>query len=137
MPALQIYDRRERTVVEAADAALRVAAGLASPFRRRSRPSRPQRILLLRLERIGDLLMVLGGIAAVRASAPSAEITLVVGAWNESIARSIAGITRVETLSASWLARGTGGLGLAALLQRARAWRAQGYDLAINFEPDI
>ena len=38
---------------------------------------------------------------------------------------------------AGYATRGTGGLGLAALLQRARAWRARRYDLAINFEPDI
>jgi ADP-heptose:LPS heptosyltransferase len=137
MPALQIYDRRERTVVEAADAALRIAAGVTSPFRRRTRPSRPQRILLLRLERIGDLLMVLGAIAAVRAAAPGAEITLVVGAWNEGVARRIPGVSRVETLTANWLARGSGGRSLPALLKRARAWRADRYDLAINFEPDI
>lgn len=137
MPPLQIYDRRERTLVAAADAALGVAAGLAVPFRRRSRPSRPTRILLLRLERIGDLLMVLGAIADVRAAAPAADITLVVGEWNEGIARSIPGVTRVETLSASWLARGTSGSTLPALLRQARGWRRHDYDLGINFEPDI
>ncbi len=137
MPPLQIYDRRERTLVSAADAALGLAASLAAPFRRRSRPSRPQRILLLRLERIVDLLMVLGALADVRAAAPSAEITLVVGDWNKGLAQSIPGITRVETLSASWLARGSGGLALPALLRQAHAWRGHRYDLAINFEPDI
>lgn len=137
MPPLQIYDRRERTLVAAADAALAVAAGVSLPFRRRSRPMRPRRILLLRLERIGDLLMVLGAIADVRAAAPAAEITLVVGEWNEGIARSIPGVTRVETLSASWLARGSAGSNLPGLLRRARAWRRHGFDLGINFEPDI
>ena len=137
MPPLQIYDRRERTLVAAADAALGVAASLAAPFRRRSRPSVPRRILLLRLERIGDLLMVLDAIADLRAAAPSAEITLVVGGWNEGIARSIPGVTRVETLSARWLARGSGGSDLPALLGQARGWRRHRYDLAINFEPDI
>jgi ADP-heptose:LPS heptosyltransferase len=136
MPVLQIYDRRERIAVAAADAMFRIAAGLAGPFRRRSRPRHPKRILLLRLERIGDLVMVLGGIADVRAAATDAEITLVVGGWNEGIARSIPGVSHVETLSADWLARG-GGLQMPALLTRARAWRRARFDVAINFEPDV
>ncbi len=48
-------------------------------------------------------------IAAVRQFAPDAEIDLVVGSWNASIARLIPGIDRVETLDASWLSRGSGG----------------------------
>lgn len=137
MPVLQIYDRRERAAVGAADAVFRGAAAVARPFRRRRRPSTPRRILLLRLERIGDLVMVLAAIADLRATAPAAEITLVVGDWNEAIARSIPGITQVETLSAAWLARGSGGLSFPALLGRARRWRRRKFDVAINFEPDV
>ena len=137
MPALHIYDRRERVAVGAADAAFRAAAGLARPFRRRRRPDRIERILLLRLERIGDLVMVLAAIADLRAAAPAAEITLVVGAWNEAIAGSIPGISHVETLNAAWLARGSSGLSVAALVARAWRWRPRRFDLAINFEPDI
>ena len=137
MPVLQIYDRRERAAVGAADAAFRVAAAAVRPFRRRTHPDAPGRILLLRLERIGDLVMVLAAIADVRAAAPAAEITLVVGDWNADVARSIPGISQVETVSAAWLARGGGGLALPALLTRARQWRGRRFDLAINFEPDI
>ncbi len=97
----------------------------------------PQRILLLRLERIGDLLMSAPAIAAVRQFAPDAEIDLVVGSWNASIARLIPGLDRVETLDASWLSRGSGGGGMRALMAQARGWRARHYDLAINFEGDI
>ena len=69
----------------------------------------PQRILLLRLERIGDLLMALPGIAASAVMRPSATIDLVVGSWNEALARTIPSVT-LETLDARWLARhGTGG----------------------------
>ena len=46
----------------------------------------PRRILLLRLERVGDLVMVLEAIAMVRAMAPGAAIDLVVGSWNRSLA---------------------------------------------------
>src|SRR5262245_35264104 len=135
---LQIYDVRERRLVRAADAVLSAAAAVRAPFRRRRSPSRsPRRILLLRLERIGDLLMTLPAIADVRSLSPDAEIDIVVGHWNAAIAEAIPDVTRVEALDARWLARDAGGAGLPALLGRARRWRSQHYDLAINFEPDI
>ena len=99
--------------------------------------STPSRILLLRLERIGDLVMAAPAIADVRTLAPAAEIDLVVGSWNAPLARALPDVTRVETLDARWLARGGGGLGLGGLLKAAAAWRSRRYDLAINFEPDI
>jgi lipopolysaccharide heptosyltransferase II len=134
---LQIQNRRERWLVGLADALLAgvTLPGRLMPSARRDRA--PRRILLLRLERIGDLLMTLEAIGAVRAAAGDAEIDLVVGSWNEPIARSIPGLRLVEVLDAEWLRRDGQGLGLAALLRRARAWRALRYDLAINFEGDI
>jgi ADP-heptose:LPS heptosyltransferase len=135
--ALNIYDPRERAIVRGADAALSVVAAIARPFRGARRATVPRRILLLRLERIGDLLMTAHAIADVRASAPDAEIDLVVGSWNAGLAQAMPAVTRVETLDAAWLAREGRGLRLAALLRRARRWRERRYDLAINFEPDI
>jgi ADP-heptose:LPS heptosyltransferase len=135
MPRLQIHDSGERRLVGAADRALGLGAALLRRHRRQ--PLAPSRILLLRLERIGDLLMALPAIADVRARAPQAHIDLVVGSWNDSLARAIPAVSRVETLDADWLARGEAGLGLAALLRRARGWRGRRYDLVLNFEPDI
>lgn len=135
---LQIYDPRERRIVAAADAVLAVAAGAARlwPFGRRPAVP-PHRILLLRLERIGDLLMSAAAIEAVRASAPGASIDLVVGSWNRDVAARLRGVDRVETLDAPWLARGAPGATTGAMLAAARRWRTRGYDLAINFEGDI
>ena len=71
---LQIPYRQERVLVGLADAGLacrassRLAAGGS-----RGRASAPRRILLLRLERVGDLVMVLEAIAMVRAMAPDAH----------------------------------------------------------------
>ena len=134
---LQIYDSRERAVVSAADGVLRAGAALARRFRSRRPPGSPARILLLRLERIGDLVMALPAIADVRALAPAAVIDLVVGSWNRELAGAIAAVSSVRVLDARWLAREGGGLGVAALLSAAREWRRDHYDLAINFEPDI
>jgi ADP-heptose:LPS heptosyltransferase len=133
---LQIYDRGDRRLVGFADLALQLA-GPAVRLARRPAAHPPRRILLLRLERIGDLLMSLEAIDDVRVAAPDAEIDLVVGSWNLELARRIRGLARVETLDAQWLARETPGRGLTAMLRHARTWRARGYDLGINLEPDI
>jgi ADP-heptose:LPS heptosyltransferase len=134
---LQLRDRRERWLVGLADAALH----LVRPFLgRREKPVASESrtsILLLRLERVGDLLMTLDAIAAVRRAAPAAAIDLVVGEWNEALAKLVPGIDRVETMNAGWLARGAAGPSPAAMARRAWGWRARGYDVAINFEGDI
>lgn len=134
---LQIANPRERALVRAADAALGLVSSVARTFSRHVRPQDPRRILLLRLERIGDLLMTLPAIRDVRTLAPAAEIDLVVGRWNASMAAAVPSVSKVMTVDANWLAREGGGLGMGALLSTARGWRASKYDLAINFEPDI
>jgi ADP-heptose:LPS heptosyltransferase len=134
---LQINDPRERLVVRAADAALGIVSALARPFGARRPAGEPGRILLLRIERIGDLVMALPAIRDVRALAPTAHIDLVVGSWNAALAGTVPHVDRVETVDAAWLARGGGGLGPAALLRHAWGWRGRRYDLAINFEPDV
>lgn len=132
---LQIPSPRERRLVAIADWLIApVAWGRA----RRAGPTpAPARVLLLRLERMGDLLMVLEAIALVRARWPEAAIDLAVGSWNGDLARLVPGIGRVHLVDVPWLAREGAGLGWPALLARARGWRAHRYDLVLNFEPDI
>ena len=134
MARLTITDRRERALVAAADATLSIAA-LARGGRRR--PSAPRRIVCLRLERIGDLLMTLPAFADLKAAFPHASIDVVVGSWNRDIAGAIPGVDGVETLDAAWLSRDGSGSGLPSLLRDAARWRSRRYDLAVNFEPDI
>lgn len=133
--ALTIYDRRERALVGLADALLLPVS--LRRLVRRPLTHAPARILCLRLERIGDLLMTLPALAELRALAPQASIDLVAGSWNREIAEAIAGVSRVEIVDAEWLSRGGDGLSALAIARRAAAWRKRRYDLAINFEPDI
>ncbi len=137
MAELQIYDPRERRLVAAADRVLALGAAVARLWPRRTGASPPRRILLLRLERIGDLLMSASAIASVRTHAPGATIDLVVGSWNRAIADRLPGIDRVETLDAPWLARGSAAAGIGRLVSTAWSWRRRDYDLAINFEGDV
>jgi ADP-heptose:LPS heptosyltransferase len=133
---LQISDSGERWLVRAADAALAVASA-PRRLRRHAHAGEPKRILLLRLERIGDLVMALEAIRDVRTLAPAARIDLVVGSWNADIARAVPNVDAVETLDAAWLARERRGRGTGALVRTAWSWRDRAYDLGINFEPDV
>ncbi|MBE3071848.1 MAG: glycosyltransferase family 9 protein [Acidobacteria bacterium] len=134
---LQLSDWRERWAVGLADQALALLAWPARLWPARQRPPAPRAILLLRLERIGDLLMTRDAICAVRLLAPGARIDLVVGSWNEPVARLLPDVNGVEVLDARWLARDREGDGMSALMRRAWAWRGRRYDLAINFEGDV
>lgn len=96
-----------------------------------------RRVLLLRLERIGDLLMTVEAIADVKRAWPNARIHLAVGSWNASIARLIADIDHVHVLDVPWLSRGEAPASWRAIVRQARGWRQLDYDLALNFEPDI
>jgi ADP-heptose:LPS heptosyltransferase len=134
---LHIDDSRERLMVGCADALLMGYAAVSRRLPRRRPGDVPNNILLLRLERIGDLLMTLGAIDAVRTRAPGAKVHLVVGSWNASLARLLPGIDSCETLDVPWLARHDAGASTGALVRAAWAWRTHGFDLALNFEPDI
>ena len=131
---LQIYDPRERMLVGLADLAI-APIGL---FGRSTPPAAAvRRVLLMRLERIGDLLMVLDAIRDARGAWPDAEIDLAVGSWNGPLARLIQGVNGIEIADAPWLARDDSAASNRALIARARSWRARRYDIVVNFEPDI
>jgi ADP-heptose:LPS heptosyltransferase len=130
---LQISDPRERRLVRLADLALAPMTWVA-----RDVPRRPiRRVLLLRLERIGDLLMVLDAIRDARRAWPDAEIDLAVGSWNRQIAVLIPDVTNVVVADPPWLARGAPADSWPLLIAKARAWRRRQYDIVLNFEPDI
>jgi ADP-heptose:LPS heptosyltransferase len=135
---LQIPYREERWLVGLADAGLSALSLVgAVPGSRGAVTELPKRILLLRLERVGDLVMTLEAIATVRALAPAATIDLVVGQWNVPLARLIDSVNSVEMVDVPWLTREGQGFSWPALLTHARGWRTKRYDLGINFEPDI
>jgi ADP-heptose:LPS heptosyltransferase len=133
---LQIAEPVERWLVGSADAALTM---LTVPGRiLRAVPRDPiERVLLFRLERVGDLLMARPAIAAVRRFLPDARIDLVVGGWNRELASLLPGIDHVHALDLPWLARGAGSATISDVRAAIGAWRKDRPDLAINFEGDI
>jgi len=135
---LQIAYPRERLLVGMADSGLELVKLLGWPRSARHQGhDAPRRILLLRLERIGDLLMVLDAIALARSLAPQSEITLAVGSWNLPIARLIRDVDRIDVIDAPWMAGRSSNASWTALARMARVWRSRRYDLGVNLEPDI
>ena len=104
MSRLQIYNPRERLMVQIADFALAPVGWVRG--RAAATGAEIRRVLLLRLERIGDLLMVLDAIGEARAAWPQAEIDLAVGSWNVPLAELIPAINSIVTIDAPWLTRG-------------------------------
>ena len=129
---LQIPNPRERIPVGLVDL-LTAPAGWGG----RRRPADVRRILLLRLERIGDLLMTRRAIDLVTRLAPEATIDLAVGSWNAAIAALLPGLDRRHLIDVPWLARDKSGASWPTLISTARTWRHEQYDLVVNFEPDI
>ena len=59
-----------------------------------------QRILLLKLDHLGDFIMGVPALEKARAAFPDAEITLVVGSWNEAMAHELGLFDHVLTFDA-------------------------------------
>jgi ADP-heptose:LPS heptosyltransferase len=133
----RIYDPKERAALSLFDLLLRVAAPLAGLTPSKSAlpdASSARRILALRLDRLGDLVMTLPALAELRRLAPEAEIDLGVGSWNEDLAQGLPFIDRVRVIDAPWAAWGK----QANWASAARAIRALPKpDLVIDFQGDV
>jgi len=137
----RVYDPRERLLLGALDLPLRVASGLAGFLGRRQaeriEPERLRRVLVLRLDRIGDVIMSLPALADLRAALPHARIRLAVGLWSAEIARN-APVDEVLVWSAPWAGRASeGAQGVRALARQAAALRGAAPDLALDLQGDV
>ncbi len=130
----RVVEPQERFLAAAASVGARlVAPFLARPQARHS----PMEILILRLDRIGDVLMSLPAIHALREAAPGARIRLAVGEWSREIAQD-APVDEVLVWSAPWVGRrDEGAATLGALFRAARSRRVTKPDLAIDLQGDL
>lgn len=139
--ASRVYDRRERWLIAALDAPGRLVRGAARALGRGGAPDPApgsiREVLVLRLDRIGDLLMSLPALHDLRDALPGARIRLAVGPWGEAIARR-APVDEVLVWSAPWAGRPSdAAAGSAALARRAWALRRERLDLAIDLQGDV
>jgi ADP-heptose:LPS heptosyltransferase len=132
--ALRVRDPIERLLAAAIDAPGR----LRPPARAGAIDKATVRdVLVLRLDRIGDVLMALPALADLRRALPSARIRLAVGRWSEEVA-GMAPVDEVIPWSAPWAGRrGEGAIGRLALARKARALAAHPPDVAIDLQGDV
>ena len=99
----------------------------------------PARILLLRPDHLGDLLLTTPILQALREHMPDAQITLMVGPWASEIVARHPALDRLLTCAFPGFQRAPlGALAPYKLLFRtARELRQEKYDLAINLRPDF
>jgi ADP-heptose:LPS heptosyltransferase len=137
----RVYARGERWLVGAIDGTARLAWTVSGQGRGASHtlpaPQEWREVLVLRLDRIGDVLMCLPALHDLRAAAPAARIRLAVGRWSEPIARSFP-VDEVLVWSPPWAGRPSEGADrMGALWAKARSLRSTGIDVAFDLQGDL
>jgi heptosyltransferase-2 len=139
--ANRVQDPAERLLLGALDLPGRLAFGvgrwLSGRQRRPVDRSEIREVLVLRLDRIGDVIMSLPALFELRRALPAARIRIAVGRWSEPVVRH-APVDEVLVWSAPWAGRADEGAeSLPALFRRARALRGSRLDLAIDLQGDV
>jgi ADP-heptose:LPS heptosyltransferase len=133
--ALRMASPLERALAAAVDLPGRL--GMGSKVAVPPDPAAVADILVLRLDRIGDVLMSLPALHDLRRAFPRARIRLAVGRWSEEAAR-LAPVDDVLVWSAPWAGRrGEGAEGAASLARKARALADAPPDAAIDLQGDV
>lgn len=105
----------------------------------RKRTAQAPRILLIRPDHLGDLVMTTPVLAALREHVPDAQITMMVGPWSREIVARHPAINKLISCPFPGFQRAAQKPLAPYLLlwQIARQLRRHDYDLAINLRPDF
>lgn len=100
---------------------------------------RPPRLLLIRPDHVGDVLLTSPAVALLRRTYPSAHLTYLVGPWSVAVARHGPAVDRIGTLAFPAFTRRANANPVAPyalLLREAGRLRAKRFDAAVVFRPD-
>src|SRR5450432_2979484 len=102
-------------------------------------PSRPPRILIIRPDHLGDLVLATPVLNALKEHAPDAHITMMVGPWSREVVARHPAIDAILTCPFPGFQRAPQKplAPYQLLFQMARQLRNAHYDLAINLRPDF
>lgn len=117
------------------DHILRVAASLPLP----TRPSQQERILLIRPDHLGDVLLATPAFRLLREALPGAELHALVGPWSSDVLEGNPDLDQVLTLSFPGFRRARPGRVSGPYRQAAadaRRLRQIGYSAALILRPD-
>jgi ADP-heptose:LPS heptosyltransferase len=97
------------------------------------------RVLLVRPDHLGDLLLTTPALQALRKQAPDAEITLLVGPWSREVMARQPALDHLVTCAFPGFQRAPQGplAPYRLLISTARELRRGRYDLALNLRPDF
>jgi ADP-heptose:LPS heptosyltransferase len=103
------------------------------------RVTRPARILLVRPDHLGDLILTTPVLQALREHAPVAELTMMVGPWSREIVARHPALDHVLICPFPGFQRAVQGAlaPYTLLFKTARQLRRERYDLALNLRPDF
>jgi len=93
-----------------------------------------KRILAIRLDHIGDVLITTPALRLLRQGFPKARLDVLAGSWAAELLRDDPDLDRIRTFDAGWYG---GGDGLGRLARLIRTLRRERYDLVIDFRGDL
>ncbi|WP_294389632.1 hypothetical protein [uncultured Sphingomonas sp.] len=96
-----------------------------------------RRILILKLDHMGDFILAIGALERLRATFPQAELTLVVGSWNVQIARELGLADTVIAFDAFPRNSSEEEVDVAGKAALFQALIQEDYDLAIDLRVDV
>jgi ADP-heptose:LPS heptosyltransferase len=136
----RVYDLRERLLLAAVDAPAHAWFALRRLMSAGPGPLDPaalREVLVLRLDRIGDVLASFPALHDLRRALPRALIRLAVGGWSAEVAKN-APVDEVLVWSAPWAGRPQeGASSFGELRAAARALRPSPPDLALDLQGDV
>ncbi|GHO83084.1 glycosyltransferase family 9 protein [Dictyobacter formicarum] len=111
----------------------------ASRRRRLQSAERSPRILLVRPDHLGDLIMTTPILQAIKEQLPDAQLTMMIGPWSSEVVAHHPAVDRLLTCPFPGFQRATQKAlePYKLLLRTARQLKQSNYDLAINLRPDF
>jgi ADP-heptose:LPS heptosyltransferase len=104
---------------------------------RPARAAAPRRILLVRLDHLGDALFLGPALAALREGLPEAELVLLGGPWVEPLYAGTGVVDSIRVAEVPWFARPRRRGGLPTWVELLRWIRSRRFDAAIDFRGDV
>jgi ADP-heptose:LPS heptosyltransferase len=105
-------------------------------WKRFARMPEPKRILLIRLEQVGDVLMTTPALRALRKQYPKAQIDILVRDFTAPVLAGNKNISTVLVCNAPWMVRFGKSQGWKAAAAMLRRLKARKYDIAVDMHGD-
>jgi len=120
---------------------LRLLALLARPLTRRATPGPPRRVVLIKPDHLGDLLLATPALQALRAALPEAHISALVGPWSRRMWQGLPEVDRLGEIPFPGFERNGGGRRhrlrpYLMLFRYAVLLRREAYDAALILRDD-